>query len=150
MTLPSDAPRALELLLVEDNPGDVELAREALRDVTVPLRLSVVHDGVEALAFLRREGRHADAPRPDLVLLDLNVPKLDGRGVLAEAKGDAALRDIPIVVLTSSRAPSDVRRAYALHANAYVAKPVDLDQHLAAVRAVVDFWGTVALRARED
>ena len=150
MTLPGDAPRALELLLVEDNPGDVELAREALRDVTVPLRLSVVHDGVEALAFLRREGRHADAPRPDLVLLDLNVPKLDGRGVLAEAKGDVALRDIPIVVLTSSQASIDVRRAYALHANAYVAKPVDLDQHLAAVRAVVDFWGTVALRARED
>ena len=150
MTLPGDAPRALELLLVEDNPGDVELAREALRDVTVPLRLSVVHDGVEALAFLRREGRHADAPRPDLVLLDLNVPKLDGRGVLAEAKGDAALRDIPIVVLTSSQASTDVRRAYALHANAYVAKPVDLDQHLAAVRAVVEFWGTVALRARED
>ena len=148
--MPHDAPRALELLLVEDNPGDEELAREALRDVAAPLHLSVVHDGVEALAFLRREGRYADVPRPDLVLLDLNVPKLDGRGVLARAKADEALRDIPIVVLTSSHAPADVRHAYALHANAYVAKPVDLDQHLAAVRAVVEFWGTVALRARED
>ena len=144
-----EAPRALELLLVEDNPGDVELAREALRDVALPLHLSVVHDGVEALAFLRRQGRYADAPRPDLVLLDLNIPKLDGRGVLAEAKGDAALREIPIVVLTSSQAEPDVRRAYALHANCYVAKPVDLDQYFATVRAVVEFWGTVAIRPHD-
>lgn len=144
-----EAPRALELLLVEDNPGDVELAREALRELPLTLRLSVVHDGVEALAFLRRQGRHADAPRPDLVLLDLNIPKLDGRGVLAEAKGDAALREIPIVVLTSSQAEPDVRRAYALHANCYVAKPVDLDQYFATVRAVVEFWGTVAIRPHD-
>lgn len=144
-----EAPRALELLLVEDNPGDVELAREALRELPLALRLSVVHDGVEALAFLRRQGRHADAPRPDLVLLDLNIPKLDGRGVLAEAKGDAALREIPIVVLTSSQAEPDVRRAYALHANCYVAKPVDLDQYFATVRAVVEFWGTVAIRPHD-
>lgn len=144
-----EAPRALELLLVEDNPGDVELAREALRELPLALRLSVVHDGVEALAFLRRQGRHAAAPRPDLVLLDLNIPKLDGRGVLAEAKGDAALREIPIVVLTSSQAEPDVRRAYALHANCYVAKPVDLDQYFATVRAVVEFWGTVAIRPHD-
>jgi CheY-like chemotaxis protein len=142
-------PRALELLLVEDNPGDVELVREALHDLP-PLRLSVVHDGVEALAFLRGEGRHVGAPRPDLVLLDLNLPKLDGLGVVGEAKRDAALRDIPIVMLTSSRAAGDVRRAYASHVNCYVAKPVDLDEYFATVRAIVEFWGTVALRPRGD
>ncbi|MGZ8376214.1 MAG: response regulator [Gemmatirosa sp.] len=149
MTVLSEAPRALELLLVEDNPGDVELVREALRELP-PLRLSVVHDGVDALAFLRAQGPHAGAPRPDLVLLDLNLPKLDGLGVLSEAKGDDALRDIPIVMLTSSRAASDVRRAYALHVNCYVAKPVDLDHYFATVRAVVEFWGTVALRPRGE
>lgn len=149
MTATPEPPRALELLLVEDNPGDVELAREALRDLPLALRLSVVHDGVEALAFLRRQGRHTDAPRPALILLDLNLPRRDGLGVLADAKADAALREIPIVVLTSSRAEPDVRRAYALHANCYVAKPVDLDQYFATVRAVVQFWGTVALRPHD-
>jgi CheY-like chemotaxis protein len=149
MSVAPDAPRALELLLVEDNPGDVELVREALHEMPSPPRLSVVHDGVDALAFLRGEGRHAGAARPDLVLLDLNLPKLDGLGVVVEAKGDAALRDIPIVMLTSSRAAGDVRRAYAAHVNCYVAKPVDLDEYFATVRAVVEFWGTVAVRPRD-
>jgi CheY-like chemotaxis protein len=132
--------RPFDLLLVEDNPGDVELTREALHECAIPLRTWVVHDGVEALAFLRRTGAHADAPRPALVLLDLNLPKLDGRGVLAEAKGDPALRDIPMVVLTSSQAAADVRRVYGLHANCCVAKPVELDRYFAAVRAIAEFW----------
>ena len=132
--------RVLDLLLVEDNPGDVELTREALRECALPLRTWVAHDGVEALAFLRRTGAHADAPRPALVLLDLNLPRLDGRGVLAEMKGDAALRDIPVVVLTSSQAAADVRRVYGLHANCCVAKPVELDRYLDAVGAIARFW----------
>ncbi|MDF1502215.1 response regulator [Roseisolibacter sp. H3M3-2] len=138
--------KPLELLLVEDNPGDVELTREALREAALPCRLAVATDGAEALRVLRREGAHADAPRPGLVLLDLNLPKLDGRAVLAAVKGDPALRDVPVVVLTTSRAAADVREAYALHANAYVVKPADLDAHFAAVRALVEFWGGVVVR----
>jgi CheY-like chemotaxis protein len=144
------APGLLQLLLVEDNPGDVELTREALHEVPVPCRLSVARDGAEALRFLRREGAHAGAPRPDLVLLDLNLPRLDGRAVLAAVKQDPALRAIPVVVLTTSRAPADVREAYALHANAYVVKPADLDAHFAAVRALVEFWGAVAARPADE
>jgi chemotaxis family two-component system response regulator Rcp1 len=132
--------RVFDLLLVEDNPGDVELTREALRECALPLRTWVAHDGVEALAFLRRTGAHAEAPRPALVLLDLNLPRLDGRGVLAEMKGDAALRDIPVVVLTSSQAAADVRRVYGLHANCCVAKPVELDRYFDAVGAIARFW----------
>ena len=134
------APEPLQLLLVEDNPGDVELTREALQECAIPLRLWVAHDGIEALAFLRRTDAHADAPRPALVLLDLNLPKLDGRGVLAEAKGDVALRDIPIVVLTSSQAAADLRRVYGLQANCCVAKPVELARYFATVRAIAEFW----------
>ena len=133
----------IEILLVEDNPGDVELTREALHDSKVHMRLSVVNDGVEALAFLRREGPHADAPRPDLILLDLNLPKKDGRAVLADIKGDASLRHIPVVILTSSQAEQDILRAYDLHANCYVTKPVDLDQFITIVRSIEQFWFTI-------
>jgi two-component system, chemotaxis family, response regulator Rcp1 len=133
----------IEILLVEDNPGDVELTREALHDSKVHMRLSVVNDGVDALAFLRREGPHADAPRPDLILLDLNLPKKDGRAVLADVKGDPSLRHIPVVILTSSQAEQDILRAYDLHANCYVTKPVDLDQFITIVRSIEQFWFTV-------
>jgi two-component system response regulator len=133
----------IEILLVEDNPGDVELTREALHDSKVHMHLSVVNDGVEALAFLRRQTRYADAPRPDLILLDLNLPRKDGRGVLAEIKADPELRQIPVVILTSSQAEQDILRAYELHANCYVTKPVDLDQFITIVRSIEQFWFTV-------
>ena len=150
MTTAADAPRALELLLVEDNPGDVELAREALRDVAAPLHLSVVHDGVEALAFLRREGQYGQAPRPGLILLDLNLPKKDGREVLAEIKADPRLQAIPVVVLTTSASEQDILRSYQLHANCYITKPVDLDQFMQVVNIIDDFWLTiVALPSKE-
>jgi two-component system, chemotaxis family, response regulator Rcp1 len=132
--------RPIEILLVEDNPGDVRLTREALKDGKVSNRLHVVVDGVEALAFLRREGEHATAVRPDLILLDLNLPKMDGRQVLAEIKADPTLRQIPVVILTSSQAEEDICRSYDLHANCYVTKPVDLDRFMTVVRAVEDFW----------
>jgi two-component system response regulator len=133
----------IEILLVEDNPGDVELTREALHDSKVHMHLSVVNDGVEALAFLRRQTRYADAPRPDLILLDLNLPRKDGRGVLAEIKADPELRQIPVVILTSSQAEQDILRAYELHANCYVTKPVDLDQFITIVRSIEQFWFTI-------
>ena len=132
--------KPVEILLVEDNPGDVELTREALHDTKVHMRLSVVPDGVEAMAFLRREREYAEAPRPDLILLDLNLPKKDGRGVLAEIKQDPVLRHIPVVVLTSSEAEQDIARAYELHANCYVTKPVDLDQFVKIVQSIEQFW----------
>jgi two-component system, chemotaxis family, response regulator Rcp1 len=139
----ADRGRALEILLVEDNPGDVRLAQEALHDAKMSNNLNVVSDGVEALAYLRREGQHAKAPRPDLVLLDLNLPKKDGREVLQEVKEDPHLRTIPIVVLTTSDAEADVMRSYELHANAYVRKPVDFDAFIEVVRTIEDFWFTV-------
>ncbi|HEX6068321.1 MAG TPA: response regulator [Longimicrobiaceae bacterium] len=135
--------RPVEILLVEDNPGDVRLTREALREGKVRNNLYVASDGVEALAFLRREGQYADAVRPDLVLLDLNLPRKDGREVLEEIKADPALRYIPVVVLTSSQAEQDILRAYDLHANCYVSKPVDLDQFIHVVRSIEDFWFTI-------
>ena len=140
----------VEILLVEDNPGDVELTREALLDTKMHMRLSVVPDGVEALAFLRRERDYADAPRPDLILLDLNLPKKDGRGVLAEIKEDPSLRQIPVVVLTSSQAEQDIVRAYELHANCYVTKPVDLDQFVKIVRSIEQFWFTIVKLPRAE
>ncbi len=133
----------IEILLVEDNPGDARLAVEALREAKVGNRLSVVPDGVEAVAFLRREGRYGQAPRPDLILLDLNLPKKDGREVLAEIKADADLKRIPVVVLTTSKAEQDVLRMYELHANCYITKPVDLDQFMHVVRSIEEFWLTV-------
>ena len=133
----------IQVLLVEDDPGDVLMTREAFEDSKVPTALHVVNDGAEALAFLRREGEFADAPTPDLVLLDLNLPRVDGREVLAAVKADDELRQIPIVVLTTSEAEEDVLRSYALHANAYVTKPVDFDQFVRVVRQVDEFFFTV-------
>ena len=140
--------RAIEILLVEDNVGDVRLTREALRDGKARSNLSVVSDGVEALAFLRREGDHHDAPRPELILLDLNLPRKDGRQVLAEIKSDPTLKMIPVVILTTSAAEEDVLRSYDLHANAYIKKPVDFDQFLRVVQAVEEFWLTLVTLPR--
>jgi CheY-like chemotaxis protein len=133
-------PRPIEILLVEDSPGDVTLTIEALRDAKVANNLHVARDGEEALRFLRQEGEFADKPRPDLVLLDLNMPRMDGREVLAEMKADPVFKRIPVVVLTTSQSEDDVAAAYNLSANCYVAKPVDLDQFLGVVRAIDDFW----------
>lgn len=135
--------RPVEILLVEDNPGDVRLAVEALKEGKVRNNLSVVEDGSEAMSFLRREGKYALAPRPDLILLDLNLPKKDGREVLAEIKADDSLRRIPVVVLTTSKAEQDILRTYDLHANCYITKPVDLEQFIAVVKSVEDFWLTI-------
>jgi two-component system, chemotaxis family, response regulator Rcp1 len=135
--------RAVEILLVEDNPGDVRLTREALREGKVRNNLHVAADGVEAGQFLRREGKFANAVRPDLILLDLNLPRKDGREVLEDIKSDPALRHIPVVVLTSSQAEQDILRAYELHANCYVTKPVDLDQFIHVVHSIEDFWFTI-------
>jgi CheY-like chemotaxis protein len=128
---------------VEDDPGDVLITQEALRDHKVANRLSVVTNGEEAIDFLRKRGKHADAPTPDLVLLDLNLPRRDGRDVLRDIKGDPVLRRIPIVILTTSDAEEDVLGSYELHANAFVRKPVDFDQFVAAVQAIDDFYLTV-------
>jgi two-component system, chemotaxis family, response regulator Rcp1 len=141
--MPEPAGRPVEILLVEDSPGDVRLTREALREGKVRNHLSVVIDGVEALAYLRREGRYADAPRPDVILLDLNLPRKDGREVLAEVKADERFKRIPVVILTTSRDEQDVLRSYDLHANCYITKPVDLDQFIAVVRSIETFWLTV-------
>ncbi len=130
----------IEILLVEDSPSDIDLTREALEDTRVRNRLSVVTDGVEALAFLRNEGKYADVPHPDLILLDLNLPKKSGREVLAEIKSDPALRRIPVVVLSTSGAEKDILESYDLHANCYVRKPVDLDAFIEVVRSIDSFW----------
>ncbi|SRR5579884_3227867 len=132
--------RPIEILLVEDNPGDVRLTIEALRDGKIRNNLHVARDGVEAMAFLRREGPYANAPRPDLILLDLNLPRKDGREVLAEIKADARLRTIPVIVLTTSAAEQDVVQSYNLHANCYITKPVDLDQFITVIRSIEAFW----------
>lgn len=130
----------IEILLVEDNPADVDLTQETLAYAKIRNRLHVVNDGEDALAFLRRQGRYSEAIRPDLILLDLNLPRKDGREVLAELKADPELRSIPVVVLTSSDAEKDVVRSYHLGANCYVTKPVDLDQFANVVRTIEDFW----------
>lgn len=140
---PRPAGQPIEVLLVEDDPGDVLLIREAFEYNKVHNNLNVVSDGEQALAYLRREGEHADANRPDLVLLDLNLPRKDGREVLAEVKQDAALRTIPIVVLTTSEAEEDVLKSYQLHANAYVTKPVDFERFVSIVRQIDDFFVSV-------
>ena len=135
--------RSVEILLVEDSPGDVRLTKEALREGKVRNNLHVATDGVEALAFLRREGRYGAVPRPDVILLDLNLPKKDGREVLAEIKEDDDLRRIPVVILTTSQDERDVLRAYDLHANCYITKPVDLDQFIAVIQSIESFWLTI-------
>ena len=135
--------RPIDILLVEDSPSDTDLTVEALSAGKVANRLSIVEDGVQAMEFLHRQGRYADAPRPDLILLDLNLPRKDGREVLAEVKADESLRNIPIVVLTTSQAEQDVLRAYSLHANCYVTKPVDFGQFIEVIRSIEDFWLTI-------
>jgi two-component system, chemotaxis family, response regulator Rcp1 len=136
-------PRPIELLLVEDSDPDVRLTKEALDEAKVWNHLWVVEDGVEATAFLHRQGRYADAPRPDLILLDLNLPRKDGRQVLEEIKADPSLRAIPVVVLTTSRDEQDVMRAYDLHANCYIPKPVDFHRFMEVVKSIEEFWLTV-------
>lgn len=132
--------RSIEILLVEDNPGDVRLTLEAMKEVKLNNKVHVVGDGVQALSFLRREGEYADVPRPDLILLDLNLPKKDGREVLAEIKSDPSLKAIPVVVLTISKNEEDIFRSYNLHANCYITKPIDLEQFLRVVKAIQSFW----------
>lgn len=132
--------RPIQILLVEDNPGDVRLVVEALRDAKVRNRLHVVQDGVEAMSLLRREGQYVGIPRPDLILLDLNLPRKDGWDVLAEIKQDADLKRIPVVILTSSAAEQDVLHAYNLYANCYITKPLALEEFLGVIRAIEDFW----------
>jgi two-component system, chemotaxis family, response regulator Rcp1 len=135
--------RAIELLLVEDSEPDVRLTQEALHEAKVRNRLWVVEDGVEALEFLRQQGRYAGSPRPDLILLDLNLPRKDGRQVLKEIKDDELLKRIPVVILTTSQSEEDVLRAYDLHANCYITKPVDFTRFMEVVKSIEDFWLTV-------
>jgi two-component system response regulator len=133
----------LQILLVEDDPGDVELTRESLNDSKLLISMNVVEDGVEAMAFLKREGKYSDASRPDLILLDLNLPRKDGRAVLAEVKADDSLKMIPIVILTTSTAEEDILKTYNLGANCYITKPVGLAQFTSVVQAIEGFWFTV-------
>jgi two-component system, chemotaxis family, response regulator Rcp1 len=142
--------RPVEMLLVEDSEPDVRLTKEALREAKVRNRLWVVEDGVEALEFLRRQGSHADVPRPDLILLDLNLPRKDGRQVLQEIKADDSLKRIPVVVLTTSKSEEDVFRAYELHANCYITKPVDFTRFMEVVKSIEDFWLTVVTLPNES
>lgn len=136
--------KPVRILMVEDSPGDVRLTKECLRDSKVANVIDVVCDGVEAMAFLRKEGEYAEAQRPDLIFLDLNMPRKDGREVLAEIKADPGLKRIPVVIMTISRAEQDIAKTYDLHANAYVVKPLDLDQFISAIRSIGEFWLTVA------
>ena len=138
-----DENRPVEILLVEDNPGDERLTREALKEGKVYSNLHWVKDGVDALDFLHQRGKHKDAPRPDIILLDLNLPRKDGREVLEEIKSDDVLKRIPVVVLTTSKAEEDVLRTYNLHANCYVTKPVDLEKFMVVVKSIDIFWLTV-------
>jgi CheY-like chemotaxis protein len=138
------AQRPLSVLLVDDDEGDLLMIEEALGSTGVAHDIYMVKDGEEAVAFLRRTGEFANVPRPDFVLLDLNMPRMDGRQVLSLVKSDAALRNIPIVVLTTSRAPADIRSSYNLHANAYVTKPMSLDELVSVVRGIDDFFGKIA------
>lgn len=141
----------IEILLVEDNPGDVRLTIEALKEGKVANKISVAVDGLEAMAFLRREGKYKDASVPDLILLDLNLPKKNGREVLAEIKMDSKLKHIPVVVLTTSQAEKDIIMTYNMHANCYITKPVDFDQFINVVKSIENFWFTVVkLPPKED
>jgi CheY-like chemotaxis protein len=137
------ASKVVDILLIEDNPGDARLATEALKAAKVRNRLFHVEDGVEAIDYLRRRGAHENAVRPDLILLDLNLPRKDGREVLAEIKADDDLKRIPVVVLTISKEEEDVLRTYNLHANCYITKPIDFDQFMKVVRSIEDFWMTI-------
>lgn len=141
--------RAIEILLVEDNPADVRLTMEALKESKIHNKLNVVENGIEAMDYLRQKGQFSDASLPDIVLLDLNLPKKDGREVLQEIKGDESLRRIPVVILTTSQAEQDIMKAYDLYANCYIQKPVDLDQFLRVIRSIEDFWLTIVKLPRE-
>src|SRR5580700_11300662 len=141
---------ALEVLLVEDSPGDVRLTREALKDAKVHISLHVAADGIEAMAFLQRAGTYVDAPRPDLVLLDLNLPRKDGREVLKEIKESPTLKSIPVVILTTSTSDADILRSYRLHANCYITKPVGLNGFLEVIRSIDSFWLSVVKLPREE
>jgi CheY-like chemotaxis protein len=136
-------PAPIEVLLVEDSPGDVRLTREALKDAKVRISLHVALDGIEAMAFLERAGKHARAPRPDLILLDLNLPRKDGREVLKEIKESLSLKSIPVVILTTSSSEADILQSYSLHANCYISKPVDLNGFLKVVQSIDNFWLSV-------
>lgn len=135
--------KPVEILLVDDNPGDARLAVEAFKEAKVRNNVHIVDDGVKAMAFLHREGEYADVPHPDVILLDLNLPKKDGRQVLAEIKADADLKRIPVVILTVSKAEEDILKTYNLHANCYITKPIDLDQFLEVIKSIENFWLTV-------
>jgi two-component system, chemotaxis family, response regulator Rcp1 len=137
--------KPIGILLVEDNPGDADLAREALDDNKLHNRLHVVTDGERAMAFLRRQGPYGEAPRPDLILLDLNLPRMDGRQVLAEIKADPDLKRIPVVILTTSRSEEDVLKSYDLHANCYITKPISLDQFMKVVKSIQEFWMSIVV-----
>jgi len=140
---PQQIGHPIEILLVEDNPGDVRLTIEALKDGKVYNNLHVAKNGVEALAFLHQTGQYAQVPRPDLILLDLNLPKKDGREVLTEIKADPKLKQIPVIILTTSDTDEDILKTYELHANSFVTKPVDLEQFIKVIKAIEDFWLTV-------
>ncbi len=139
----SSPSKGIEILLVEDNPGDVRLTKEALKGSKVNNTMHVAEDGVEAMTYLRREGEYKDAPRPDLILLDLNLPRMDGREVLDKIKTDDKLKTIPVVILTTSEDDEDILRAYNLHANCYIKKPVNLDQFIKIVNSIEDFWFSI-------
>ena len=140
---------AIEVLLVEDSPGDVRLTREAFKDAKVHINMHVASDGMQAMAFLKREGEYANAPRPDMILLDLNLPKKDGREVLEEMKGSPTLKSIPVVILTTSSSEADILRSYLLHANCYITKPVGLEGFLTVVKSIDNFWLSVVKLPRE-
>lgn len=144
------AERPMVILLVDDNSGDVRLTAEALKDSKVQSRLHTAKDGMEAIAFLRREGEYVDAPRPDLILLDLNMPRMNGQQVLAEIKEDSALKHIPVVILSGSREMDDILKTYHLHANCYVTKPIDFEQFIMIVKSVTDFWLTIVKLPTEE
>ena len=135
--------RQIEILLVEDSPGDIRLTQEALADAKIHNRMSVVNDGIQALEFLRNEGDNPDAPRPDLILMDLNMPRMDGRECLEQIKADEKLKSIPVVILTTSEAERDIAQSYQLQANCYISKPVDLDQFIEVVAAIEQFWFSI-------
>jgi chemotaxis family two-component system response regulator Rcp1 len=148
--LRTETGKVADILLVEDNPGDVRLTQEAFREGKIRVNLHIVRDGEEAMAFLRNEGEFEKVPRPDLILLDLNLPRKDGREVLAELKGDDDLKSIPVVILTVSKAEEDVLKTYHLNANAYIVKPVDLDQFIKVIRVIEDFWLSVVTLPKKE
>ena len=137
--------KPVEIFLIEDNPGDVRLTIEALKECKILNNLHVAVDGIEAMSYLNKEGKFKDKPRPDLIILDLNLPKKDGREVLGEIKGDASLKKIPVVILTTSEAEQDILRSYELHANCYITKPVNMDQFIKVVKSVGDFWFSIVI-----